>query len=105
MVLLWVALRHCNHRLHSKKVVEPLVSLFDYMYIGVTGQMEGGDAKCASMKSQDSIDMELRSNILHQILENTAKPLATRYSSCKEFNLILKVQRMWEKVGERRIRL
>ena len=98
-VLLWVSLRHCEHRLHSSKVVDHLGSLFDHMYIGGTGQVEGGDAKRASMTSQDCIkDMKLLSSILHEILKNTAKPLATRYSSDKELNDILEVQRMWEKV-------
>ena len=100
-VLLWVALRHCDHQLHSKDVVELLGSLFDYMYIGGTGQIAGGNIKRAYLKSQDCInDMKLRSNILHEILENIAKPLATRYSSDRELNAILEVQRMWEKLGK-----
>ena len=100
-VLLWVSLRHCEHRLHSSKVVDHLGSLFDHMYIGGTGQVEGGDAKRASMTSQDCIkDMKLRSNILHAILKNTTKPLAIRYSSDEELDDILEVQRMWEELGE-----
>ena len=98
-VLLWVALRRCDHQLHSRNVVELLGSLFDHMYIGGTGQMEGGNIKRAYMKSQDCInDMKLRSNILHKIFKNTAKLLATRYSSDEELNDILEVQRMWEKM-------
>ena len=100
-VLLWVALRYCDHRLHSSKVADLLGSLFDHMYIGDTGQVEGGDAKRASMTSQDCIkDMKLRSNILHDILENAAELLATRYPSDKQLNGILAVQRLWEKLGE-----
>ena len=98
-VLLWVALRHCEHQLDSTDIVDLLGSLFDHMYIGDTGKMAGGRAKRASMTSQDCIkDMKLRSNILHEILKNTAKPLATRYSSHEELDDILEVQRMWEKV-------
>ena len=100
-VLLWVALRHCDHQLDSTDIVDLLGSLFDHMYIGGTGKMAGGRAKRDSLETRSSIkDMELRSNILHEILENTAKPLATRYSSAKELNVILEVQRMWEKVGK-----
>ena len=98
-VLLWVALQHCDHQMGLMKTVHLLGSLFDCMYVGDTGQMAGGEAKRSSMKSQDCInDMKLRSNILHEILETTAEPLATRYSSDKDLNDILEVQRMWEKV-------
>ena len=98
-VLLWVALQNCDHQMVPRKIVERLGSLFDYMYIGGTGQMEGGDAKRDSLETRSCIKaMNLRSNILHEILEDTAEPLATRYSSDKDLNDILEVQRMWEKV-------
>ena len=100
-VLLWVALRNCDHEMGSITIVHLLGSLFDCIYVGDTGQMTGGHAKRDSLETRSSIkDMELRSNILHEILENTAKPLATRYSSAKELNAILEVQRMWEKLGK-----
>ena len=98
-VLLWVALRHCDHQLDSMDIVDLLGSLFDHMYIGGTGQMAGGNIKRAYLKSQDCInDMKLRSNILHKIFKNTAKPLATRYSSHEDLNDILEVQKVWEKM-------
>ena len=98
-VLLWVALQNCDHQMAPRKIVERLGSLFDYMYIGGTGQMEGGDAKRDSLETRSCVKaMNLRSNILHEIFKNTAKPLATRYSSGEELNDILEVQRMWEKV-------
>ena len=100
-VLLWVALRNCDHEMDPITIVHLLGSLFDCVYVGDTGQMTGGLAKRASMTSQDCIkDMKLRNNILHEILKNTAKPLATRYSSDEELNDILEVQRMWEKLGK-----
>ena len=96
-VLLWVALRCCDHQLHCRNVVELFGSLFDHMYIGGTGQMEGGNIKRAYMKSQDCIhDMKLRSNILHEILETTAE---------KDLNNIFEVQRMWEKVESENLTL
>ena len=100
-VLLWVTLQNCDHQMGLMKTVHLLGSLFDCMYVGDTRQMAGGEAKRSSMKSQDCInDMKLRSNILHKISKNTAKSLATRYSSNEELNDVLEVQRMWEKVGE-----
>ena len=100
-VLLWVALRNCDHEMGPITIVHLLGSLFDCIYVGDTGQMTGGHAKRASMKSQDCInDMKLRSNILHDILENAAELLATRYPSDKQLNGILAVQRLWEKLGE-----
>ena len=98
-VLLWVTLQNCDHRMGLMKIVHLLGSLFDCMYVGDTGQMAGGEAKRDSLETRSCIkNMKLRSNILHEILENTAKPLATRYSSYRELNAILEVQSMWEKL-------
>ena len=98
-VLLWVTLQNCDHRMGLMKIVHLLGSLFYCMYVGDTGQMAGGEAKRDSLETRSCIkNMKLRSNILHEILENTAEPLATRYSSDKDLNDILEVQRMWEKV-------
>ena len=65
-ILLWVALRHCDHQLdsHSTDIVDLLGSLFDHMYIGGTGQMAGGRAKRDSLGMRSCMnDMKLRSNI------------------------------------------
>ena len=98
-VLLWVTLQNCDHRMGLMKIVHLLGSLFDCMYVGDTGQMAGGEAKRDSLETRSCIkNTKLRSNILHEILENTAEPLATRYSSDKDLNDIFEMQRMWEKV-------
>ena len=96
-VLLWIALRHCDHRMSGMKLVDTLGVLFDHKYIGDTGQLYSGGCKLASLKSRLCItDMELASKVLDTILVNTAEVLATRYLSKKDQSQIEEVQRMWE---------
>ena len=101
-VLLWIALRHCDHRMSSLGLADTLVSLFDHKYTDETGQAYSGGSKRALLKSQSQItEMELASKVLHTILVNTAKVLASRYPNSEDQRGILEVQRMWENLERR----
>ena len=96
-VLLWIALRHCDHRMSRMKLADTLDVLFDHKYISETGEVYSGGCKLASLKSQLRItDMKLGSKVLHTILVNTAQVLATRYPNSEDQDGILEVQQMWE---------
>jgi hypothetical protein len=96
-VLLWIALRHCDHRMSGMKLADTLGSLFDHKYIGETGQAYSGGSKEDSLKSRSHMrQMELASKVLHTILVNTAQVLAIRYPNSEDQHGILEVQRMWE---------
>ena len=96
-VLLWIALRHCDHRMNGMKLAFVLGSLFDQKYTNETGQAYSGGSKRDSLKSQSHItEMKLASKVLHTILVNTAQVLATRYPDSEVQDGILEVQRMWE---------
>ena len=96
-VLLWIALRHCDHCMTPMQLADALVSLFDHKYTDETGQAYSGGYRRALLKSQSQItEMELASKVLHTLLVNTAQVLASRYPNSEIQDGILEVQRMWE---------
>jgi hypothetical protein len=96
-VLLWIALRHCDHRMDGVQLADALGSLFDHKYIAETGRAYSGGYKRDSLKSQLHIaEMKLASKVLRTILVNTAQVLAIRYPNSEDQRGILEVQRMWE---------
>ena len=99
-VLLWVAIRRCDHKLPSSNIVASLRNLFDDMYTDETGQTKGGDYKLELLNSQKLIkNMALGSPVLEVILVTVAKILAARYpgSNMEEAQLI-KVGKIWTMV-------
>jgi len=99
-VLLWVTLRHCEHKLLFDRIVASLRNLFDNAYIGGTGQRNGGDNKLELLNSQKLIkNMALGSPVLEVILVTVATILAARYpgSNMEEAQLI-KVEEIWTMV-------
>jgi len=99
-VLLWVALRRCDHKLPSSNIVASLRNLFDDMYADETGQKKGGGNKRSLLTSQSLfVDMKLGNRLLHRIFVATATILAARYpeSDEKEAQLI-KVGEIWKMV-------
>ena len=101
-VLLWIALRHCDHRMSGMKLADALGSLFDHKYIGENGQAYSGGSKEDSLKSRSHIrHMELASEVLRTILVNTAQVLAIRYPNSEDQDGILEVQRMWENLQQK----
>ena len=98
-VLLWITLRHCDHQMPLTRIVHTLGLLFDCMYVGGTGQMQGGQFKRDSLMTQLSVtDMRLASKVLNTILSDTAEVLSIRYPSDKTQDQILRIQRMWEQL-------
>ena len=101
-VLLWIALRHCDHCMSPIKLADALVSLFDHKYTDETGQAYSSGYKRDSLKSRSIItEMELASEVLDRILVNTAQVLASRYPDSKDQRGILEVQRMWEDLARK----
>ena len=99
-VLLWVALRRCDHKLPSSNIVASLRNLFDDMYADETGQKKGGGNKRSLLTSQSLfVDMKLGNRLLHHIFVATATILSARYpeSDEKEAQLI-KVGKIWKMV-------
>ena len=98
-VLLWIALKYCDHQMNAARVVDLLGSLFDHKYIGQHGQAQGGLSKRDSLMTQANVrDMELGSKVLRAILVNTAKVLAIRYSSEEIEDQIPRIQRIWQQL-------
>jgi hypothetical protein len=97
-VLLWAALRHCEHKLPLNRVIASLHDLFDNMYFDETGQKKGGDAKLSSLTSQTHVTgMALGSLALEGIIIAVAEVLSSRYPGKKEDD-VLKVEDMWKAV-------
>jgi len=99
-VLLWVTLRHCEHKLLFDRIVASLRNLFDNAYIGGTGQRNGGDNKLELLNSQKLIkNMALGSPVLEVILVTVATILAARYpGSNMEEAQLTKVEKIWTMV-------
>jgi len=96
-VLLWVTLRHCEHKLPFNGIVASLRDLFDNAYIGGTGQRNGGRNKLELLNSQKLfVAMKLGNRLLHHIFVATSTILAARYpeSDEKEAQLI-EVEKIW----------
>jgi len=99
-VLLWVALRRCDHKLPSSNIVASLRNLFDDMYTDETGQTKGGDNKLELLNSQKLIvAMKLGNRLLHHIFVATATILAARYPESDEKEAQLnEVGKIWTMV-------
>ena len=99
-VLLWVALRRCDHKLPSSNIVASLRNLFDDMYADETGQKKGGGNKRSLLTSQSLfVDMALGSPVLEVILVTVATILAARYpGSNMEEAQLTKVEKIWTMV-------
>ena len=99
-VLLWIALKYCDHQLNPTAVVDLLGSLFDHQYIGQDGQVQGGQFKFTFlMASPSSITaMKLGSQVLDMILVDTAEVLAIRYPSRKAQDQIPRIQEIWQQL-------
>jgi len=96
-VLLWVTLRHCEHKLSFDRIVASLRDLFDNAFIGRTGQRNGGDNKRSLLTSQSLfVDMKLGNRLLHYIFVATATILAARYTESDEKEAqLIEVERIW----------
>ena len=98
-VLLWTALRRCEHRMQMEQTVSELYRLFDHFYIETTGEAKGGDVKRTLLMSRTGVDMNLCSKPLQHILSATASVLASRYilDEGSEDN-IRRVAEIWDTV-------
>ena len=99
-VLLWTALRRCEHRMQMDQTVSELYRLFEHFYIETTGEAKGGaDKRTFLMAVRAGVGMKLCSEPLQHILSATASVLASRYilDEKKEDN-IRKVAEIWDTV-------
>ena len=98
-VLLWTALRCCEHTMPVHNIVGNLCRLFDYMYLGTTGQAEGGEAKHDLLMAGELVNLKLGSTVLRRIFLNTSRVLAGRYHWDEELEAdISMVQDIWDTV-------
>ena len=98
-VLLWTALRCCEHTMPVNAVVDNLCRLFDYMYIGTTGQAKGGQAKHDLLSSGKLINLKLGSTVLQEVFLDASGVLASRYTWHEKLEAnVVKVQDIWEAV-------
>ena len=99
-VLLWTALRCCEHTMPHEDILSNLCRLFDYAYLGPTGQAKGGESKVDALISSRIIgSMNLGSSPLRTILSDVAYILGSRYPADEETeDNIRKVQEIWDTV-------
>ena len=98
-VLLWTALRSCEHMMPVNAIVDNLYRLFDYMYIGTTGQAKGGQAKHDLLFSGMLMNLELGSIPLERIFLDASHVLASRYPRNRKLEAnVRKVQDIWDTV-------
>lgn len=98
-VLLWTALKHCDHKLSSNRIQSRLQNLFDSSYTDVvSGQTEGGSNKKGELGSQSVIrEMRLGNEVLEGILLDVARVLDTRYPrTSQEEMVVTEVEKMWK---------
>ena len=98
-VLLWTALRCCEHTMPVNAIVDNLCRLFDHMYVGTTGQAEGGHAKRDLLMAGGLVELELGSIPLDRIFTDTSDVLASRYPRKKKLEADFRtVQDIWDTV-------
>ena len=98
-VLLWTALQSCEHTMPPDDIVSNLCRLFDYMYVGTTGQAKGGQAKHDLLASGKLVNLELGSIPLRRILTYTSNVLASRYPWDSDLEADFRtVQDIWDTV-------
>ena len=98
-VLLWTALRCCEHTMPVHNIVSNLCRLFDYMYLGTAGQAEGGEAKHDLLRTGQLANLELGSTPLDRIFTDTSDVLASRYPRKKKLEADFRtVQDIWDTV-------
>ena len=98
-VLLWTALRCCEHTMPVNAIVDNLCRLFDHMYVGTTGQAEGGEAKHDLLSSGKLINLKLGSTVLQEVFLDASSVLASRYTWHEKLEAnVTKVQDIWEAV-------
>ena len=78
-ILLWTALKHCEHKLSLVKTQSQLRDLFDSSYTDLlSGLKAGGSNKKGELGSQWTIrEMQLGSKVLRGILIDVAKILSS----------------------------
>ena len=97
-VLLWIALKHCQHELSSSFIQSWLQNPFDSSYTGlISAQMYGKESE---LGSQSVIrKMRLGSEVLGTILSDVAKVLDTRYPEIYEAERgVIEVENIWKMI-------
>ena len=100
-VLLWTALKHCEHKLSLVKTQSRLQNLFDSSYTDpLAGLKAGGSNKKGELGSQSTIqEMQLGSKTLRRILTDVAKVLYTRYPISDDEEMeVAEVENIWKMV-------
>ena len=100
-VLLWTALKHCEHELPLVDTQSQLRVLFDSSYTNpLSGLKGGGSFKQSELGSQTTIrKMHLGSKVLRGILIDVAKVLSSRYSMTDDEEMeVAEVENIWKMI-------
>ena len=100
-VLLWTALKHCEHELLLVDTQSRLRVLFDSSYTDpLSGLKGGGSFKQSELGSQTTIrKMHLGSKVLRGILIDVAKVLSSRYPMTDDEEMeIAEVENIWKMI-------
>ena len=100
-VLLWTALKHCEHKLSLVDTQSRLRDLFDSSYTDTLSGLKGGRSfKQSELGSQTTIrKMQLGSKVLRGILIDVAKVLSSRYSMTDDEEMeVAEVENIWKMI-------
>ena len=100
-VLLWTALKHCEHELPLVDTQSRLRDLFDSSYTDpLSGLKAGGSNKQSELGSQTTIrKMQLGSKVLRGILIDVAKVLSSRYPMTDDEEMeVAEVENIWKMI-------
>ena len=100
-VLLWTALKHCEHKLSLVKTQSRLQDLFDSSYTDpLSGLKAGGSNKKGELGSQWTIrEMQLGSKVLRGILIDVAKILSSQYPMTDDEEMeVAEVEKIWKMI-------
>ena len=107
-VLLWTALKHCQHELSLVNTQSRLQDLFDSSYTDVlSGLKAGGSNKQSELGSQTTVQkLQLGSQVLQEILEDLARVLYTRYPGTLQAEReVVEVERIWKMIQSENLHL
>ena len=100
-ILLWTALKHCEHKLSLVKTQSRLQNLFDSSYTDpLSGLKAGGSNKKGELGSQSTIqEMRLGSKTLRNILIDVATVLHARYPISDDQEMeVAEVENIWKMI-------